>query len=87
MKNILIGMAVADAVGVPYEFTPRETMETDPATDMIGHGTYDQPKGTWSDDTSMALCIVQSMVDCQGIDYDDIADKFVKWIFTGYHKI
>ncbi len=79
MKNIIIGMAVGDAVGVPYEFTSKEVMRTNPCTDMIGYGTHGQPKGTWSDDTSMALCIVDSL--CNGLNYTDIADKFAEWLY------
>jgi len=79
MKNIIIGMAVGDAVGVPYEFIYKDRMEIDPCVDMIGHGTHNQPKGTWSDDTSMALCIVDSLKN--GLNYSDMADKFSKWLY------
>jgi len=79
MKNIIIGMAVGDAVGVPYEFNSRKAMKLNPCTDMIGYGTHGQPKGTWSDDTSMALCIVDSL--CNGLNYTNIADKFAEWLY------
>jgi len=79
MKNIIIGMAVGDAVGVPYEFNSSKAMKLNPCTDMIGYGTHGQPKGTWSDDTSMALCIVDSL--CNGLNYTNIADKFAEWLY------
>jgi len=50
LKDAIYGLAVADALGVPYEFKQRGTYQ---CTDMIGYGTWNQPKGTWSDDTSM----------------------------------
>ena len=78
MKDILIGMAVGDACGVPHEFKPKVTMDMYPATDMIGGGTHGQVKGTWSDDTSMALCIVASLLN--GLNYSDIMNKFSSWL-------
>lgn len=79
MKSIIIGMAVGDALGVPYEFISKHKMGVNPCTDMIGHGTHNQPKGTWSDDTSMALCLVDSL--CNGLNYTNIADKFAEWLY------
>lgn len=55
----------------------RETLRKDPVVDMRFYGTYNQPKGTWSDDTSMALCLVDSL--SEGLDYEDIMVKFVEW--------
>ena len=71
-------MAVGDALGVPFEFKPKFTMDMYPATEMIGGGTHGQPKGTWSDDTSMALCLIDSL--CNGLNYSDIATKFASWL-------
>jgi len=79
MKNIIIGMAVGDAVGVPYEFISKGDMRLNPCSDMVGHGTHNQPKGTWSDDTSMALCIVDSL--CNGLNFTDMANKFAGWLY------
>ncbi len=79
MKNIIIGMAVGDALGVPFEFKPKFIMNLYPASDMIGDGTHSQPKGTWSDDTSMALCIIDSL--CNGLNYTDMANKFSGWLY------
>ena len=49
LRDCIYGLAVGDALGVPYEFRPRGTFE---CTDMIGYGTHGQPAGTWSDDTA-----------------------------------
>ena len=59
----LIGFAIGDAVGVPVEFTSRETLKVNPTTDMEEYGTHYQPKGTWSDDTSMTIATVYSMIE------------------------
>lgn len=55
IKDALLGLAVGDALGVPYDFKPREGLEVKPVIDMDGYGTYNLPPGTWSDDTSMTL--------------------------------
>ena len=53
--NTLYGAIVADALGVPVEFKDRDYLKQNPVTDMIGYGTYNLPKGSWSDDSSMML--------------------------------
>ncbi len=79
--SAIIGLCVADALGVPVEFEDRETLRKNPVMDMRSHGTYQQPAGTWSDDTSMTLCLVDSLV--KGLDYEDIMTNFSKWIKDG----
>lgn len=76
------GLIVGDALGVPAEFKSREHLREKPVTDMTGYGTHHQPKGTWSDDSSMMLCTLDSLGKGE-IDYDDIMSKFVKWLFDG----
>ena len=80
--DALLGVAIGDAVGVPYEFTSREEMQANPATDMIGHGTYNQPKGTWSDDSSLTFCLAESLVG--GYDLKDMSERFIKWVDEAY---
>ena len=82
VKSGIFGLAVADALGVPVEFKERAVLRGDPVTDMRGQGTHHQPKGTWSDDTSMTLCLADSL-SSGGIDYDDIMDKFCRWWIGG----
>ena len=68
----LLGLAVGDAVGVPYE------LAADPAWDMTGFGSHCQMPGTWSDDTSMALCTADSLSD--GYDLSDMMQRFSAWV-------
>ena len=65
-KAVVVGHAVGDAVGVPYEFNDHEYMARHPATDMVGYGTYGMPKGSWSDDTSMSLCELDAIARAGG---------------------
>lgn len=76
-----MGLCVADALGVPVEFMSREHLKTKPVKDMLGFGTHNQPIGTWSDDTSMTLCLLDSLSN--GLDYQDVMTKFKAWLMEG----
>lgn len=80
IKSGLFGLCVGDALGVPVEFQSRDYLKENPVTEMLGFGTYHQPIGTWSDDSSLAFCLAESL--CSGYDLTDIAKNFVKW-FSG----
>lgn len=76
LKAAVYGFAVGDALGVPYEFKKRNTFH---CRHMVGFGTWNQPPGTWSDDTSMVLATCDSIRERGSIDPYDIMTKFVKW--------
>lgn len=80
MRSCVYGLAVGDALGVPYEFRERGTFE---CTGMAEGGTHGQFAGTWSDDTSMALCICSSIKRLGRVDIADIADRFRRWLEHG----
>lgn len=82
VHSALIGLAVADALGVPVEFRLRTELKADPVTGMRAYGTYNQPAGTWSDDSSMAFCIAESIAN--GYDLRDVARNFVSWKYDHY---
>ncbi len=82
----IFGTAVADAVGVPAEFMSREELCRKPITDMVGGGAHQQVAGTWSDDTSMALCLAFSIAQQKGIDADDIMKRFCDWYKNGAYS-
>ena len=81
MLSGLIGLCIGDALGVPVEFSTREGLKKHPVTDMIGYGMHDQPKGTWSDDSSLTFCLGESL--CDGYDIFDIAAKIKSWYKEG----
>jgi len=83
IKSMLLGFAVADALGVPVEFKSRESLKKNPVVDMQGFGTYNQPAGTWSDDTSMTLATMESISRLKKIDYADIMQNFSMWLESG----
>lgn len=76
----IIGFAIGDALGVPAEFKSREELTRNPITDMKEGGTYNMPIGTWSDDTSLTLAIMHSIIETGTIDTNDMTDKFLKWL-------
>ena len=75
----LWGAAIGDALGVPVEFKDRATVQADPVKDFRGFGTHHQPPGTWSDDTSLTLCTVESLIERE-FDLDDLGRRFASWI-------
>lgn len=77
IKSGLFGLAVGDALGVPVEFQSRAYLKQNPVIEMFGFGTHHQPIGTWSDDSSLAFCLAESL--CSGYDLNEIARNFVKW--------
>lgn len=78
----LIGLAVGDAVGTTLEFKPRGTFT--PITDMIGGGPFHLKAGEWTDDTSMALCLAQSLIRKKGFDPKDQMNRYFNWYQMGY---
>ena len=81
-KNILLGTVIGDALGLPVQFLDREVIAKNPVTTMVGYGQFDVPAGTWSDDSSLSLCLAESL--CNGYDLNDISNNFMKWMFEGY---
>ncbi len=77
----ILGFAVGDALGVPAEFMSRTELRQNPVTGMRSGGVHHQPAGTWSDDTSMTLCMVDSLT-AKGIDYSDQMERFADWLWN-----
>lgn len=82
IKAGIFGVCVGDALGVPVEFKSRETLKRFPVTDMQEFGSWNQPKGTWSDDSSLTLCLAESLT--KGYDLEKIGESFVKWVKYGH---
>ena len=83
IENGIIGFAIGDALGVPAEFKSRDELKKNPIIDMIGGGAHNQVDGSFSDDTSMTLATIHSIVETGKIDTNDMADKFLKWYRNG----
>ena len=79
-KASYYGALVGDAMGVPLKFEKRDKLIANPTTSMIGYGSYNAPKGSWSCGSSMMLATMDSISSKNKIDYDDIMSKFSQWI-------
>ncbi|MGI1670233.1 MAG: ADP-ribosylglycohydrolase family protein [Neptuniibacter sp.] len=76
-QGCLIGLAVGDAIGTTLEFKHRGSFE--PITDMVGGGPFFLKPGQWTDDTSMAICLAESLIDRKGFDAADQMDRYLQW--------
>ena len=81
-EGCMLGLAIGDAIGTTVEFMPRGSFE--PLDDMIGGGPFNLAKGQWTDDTSMALCLAHSLVECGGFDPLDQMKRYLMWREEGY---
>jgi hypothetical protein len=82
IRGALIGLAVGDGVETTVEFKAPGTFP--PVTDMVGVGPFRLRPGEWTDDTSMALCLAESLIQCRGFDARDQMQRYVKWWRAGY---
>jgi ADP-ribosyl-[dinitrogen reductase] hydrolase len=78
----LLGLAAGDALGTTLEFQPPGSFT--PLQDMIGGGPFRLEPGQWTDDTSMALCLAESLLECRGFDPADQMERYLRWYRDGY---
>jgi ADP-ribosyl-[dinitrogen reductase] hydrolase len=81
----LIGLAVGDAMGAPLEFKSPGSFE--PVNDMIGDGPHHLKPGEWTDDTSMALCLAESLIETGKFDPVDQLSRYLRWYRDGYLSV
>ncbi|MDW8327122.1 MAG: ADP-ribosylglycohydrolase family protein [Anaerolineales bacterium] len=81
-RGSLLGLAAGDALGTTLEFSAPGTFQ--PISDMVGGGPFGLQAGQWTDDTAMALCLAESLVECRGFDAADQMRRYVRWWRTGY---
>lgn len=86
LKDAIYGFAVGDALGVPFEFKKRDTFDlirSDLNKGLPGWGTWNQPPGTWSDDTSMVLATCDTIKYCGTLDLHEMMNAFCEWYQNG----
>ena len=81
-RGALLGLACGDAVGTTVEFSPRDTVA--PVMDMVGGGPFGLAPGEWTDDTSMALCLADSLLTSGTFDAVDQLQRYLRWRREGY---
>ncbi len=82
IRGALLGLAVGDALGATVEFKPRGSFA--PLTDIMGGGPFGLKPGEWTDDTSMALCLAESIVETQSFNATDQLGRYVRWRRDGH---
>ena len=81
LRSAVYGTAVGDALGLPVQFLPRDSYPE--VTEMTGSKELPCPAGTWSDDTSLTLATVDSLLTCEGVDIPDMRARFEDWLENG----
>ena len=81
--NGIMGVVVGDALGCPVQFDSREEVARHPVTGMRGYGTFNLPEGSWTDDSSLTIALLESIRRVGEIDLDDIMGNFMKWLYDG----
>ena len=81
--NGVMGVVVGDALGCPVQFESRAGVAGHPVTGMRGYGTFNLPEGSWTDDSSLTLALLESIRRKKTIDLDDIMGNFMLWLYEG----
>jgi ADP-ribosylglycohydrolase len=81
-RGCLLGLATGDALGTTLEFRPPGSFA--PIEDMLGGGPFRLAPGQWTDDTSMALCLAESLIERQGFDPIDQLERYLRWYREGH---
>lgn len=81
----LLGLAVGDALGATLEFSARDAHS--PLVDIVGGGPFRLKAGEWTDDTSMALCLADSLIANKSLDERDLLERFVRWWERGENSV
>jgi ADP-ribosylglycohydrolase len=83
IRDSFLGFVVGDAFGVPYDGYQRHNLKKEKIGEMVGYKTHSEPAGSWSDDTSMTLATMDSVINNNGYDYEDIMKNFCCWYSNG----
>ena len=81
--NGIMGVVIGDALGCPVQFESRKEVARHPVTGMRGYGTYNLPEGSWTDDSSLTIALLESIRRTGKIDLVDIMGNFMKWLYDG----
>ncbi len=83
-RGALLGLALGDALGTTLEFTAKDSYR--PLTDLVGGGPFGLKAGEWTDDTSMALALAESLLACDPFDEADLMQRFRRWAEKGEYS-
>lgn len=81
-QGLLLGLAIGDALAAATQY--RKPGSFLPVGDLLGGGPFDLPRGAWSDDTAMALCLAESLLEREGFDPYDQMERYLRWQQRGH---
>ena len=81
-RGALLGLACGDALGTALEFKPPGSFT--PIADLVGGGPFGLRPGEWTDDTSMALCLAESLLECRGFNPVNQLERYLRWWREGH---
>jgi ADP-ribosylglycohydrolase len=81
-EGALLGLAAGDALGTTVEFQAPGTFP--PVSDIVGGGPFNLKRGAWTDDTSLALCLAESLIECRAFDAADQMERYIRWWRDGH---
>ncbi|MEG3219930.1 ADP-ribosylglycohydrolase family protein [Vibrio gigantis] len=84
-QGALVGLALGDALGTTLEFIPKHAVN--PISDICGGGPFNLEAGQWTDDTSMALCLADSLLECSKHNAKDQVERYLEWRSNGYNAV
>lgn len=79
----IMGVVTGDALGCPVEFKTRAELDEDPVTGMQAYGTFNMPTGSWTDDSSMTLATLDSILEREKLNFPDVMYRFALWLAKG----
>ena len=79
VKSSIISFVLGDVIGLNLIFIPKKVLQESHIKDLIKNNNSNIPYGVWSDDSSMTLCTIKSIIDCNKVDLEDISKKFIAW--------
>ena len=87
MENVwkagVLGVVVGDALGGPVQFETRQEVARHPVTGMRAGGVFHMPAGSWTDDSSLTLALLDSIASQGRIDLHHIMGNFMDWLYNG----
>ncbi|NJN16201.1 MAG: ADP-ribosylglycohydrolase family protein [Oscillochloris sp.] len=86
-QGALLGLAAGDALGTTLEFTPALDPFKPQVTAIVGGGPFNLPRGGWTDDTSMALCLAESLIARRDCDPHDQMQRYLRWMRQGENSV
>lgn len=85
LRDTILGVITGDCFGAPVQFVDRSKVKMNPVTEMRPQLWFDKPAGSWTDDGSLTLCLLDSLATTRKLDFEDVMNRFVMWLYENYY--